>query len=101
MKLVKTAPLLKIILNKVIFFNEYIEKDKKINKEKLNKIIVNISVVANINKDLMFFLQHQQKLIESFNENYHKAVLYYLRKNNNIMIKILEEDIKQERNIIK
>ena len=49
----------------------------------------------------MFFLQHQQKLIESFNDKYHRPVIYYLKKNNLQMITLLQEDIKNARNIFK
>ncbi len=101
LKLIKTSKIETIILSKVKFFNNFLNTSNNITKEQLNKIIVNISVCSYVNKDLLFFLQHQQKLIESFHGNYLKAVIYYLKKNNLQIIEILEKDIKIDRNILK
>lgn len=99
LKLVKTSYVLVVILAKVKAFEQFIEKDKKITKETLNVVLKNISLCSNINTDLMFFIQHQQRLVESF-DKYNKAVLYYLSKNNNQIIKMLEEEIKKEKTIL-
>lgn len=100
LKLIKTMKILEVIKFKVIEFNNYLEKDKDINFENLNKIINNISVCSHINNDLTFYLRHQKALLESFHR-YEKPVIYYLKKNNLQLIKFLEDDIKKDRNIFK